>query len=1090
MNIYKIFVFSFFILILSLGMVSADDNITSIDSDVNNELISDYNYSIAIPDDFSDMHVATVGVGGMPKDASGNVSIAVDENEVYNQKVSPGGNFKILNELNLTDGIHSSIIKYSGDVKYTGFVENITFEKTFMSLPFEGTGDIAQIQLRRSDDPIFYVEIDYGVTGNLKVYIDNKLVLNKNCNDDRFYYVNANNLTYGIHSYQVSYNGGNHKNQVKKGSFDLSYLFTATPEYTNITIGDSLEFYVDFVDDASLKYNVKMNGATKKYYQNFIELSDFKPGENIVEFSAKYNSVTKKIPVTIYVSPDLKVPETIYYRNTESIKFGVDDTTKGKLDIKVDGNEYKTADIRSAKTEVPLENLTLGKHSVTIGWYDENGKLMKEYEKDVNVIPYVETRLWIKDLDGIAFKAPEEIDGILKVTGMVNEDVEVKNGSALIPVGKIYSGKHNLEITYNDTTWKYNITAYKDSPDWEIQVNYREKIHGYEWMQELELQEYPYEITNMPDGLTGTLTVYQDGEYEFKTSGFIPGGFEIEPKFGKPGKHTVTFVYSGDDYFKACNKTVSYTLTDFMDVYFKDYTAYVKLPYDASGTLTLYINGKTYESKKLKVDREYSEDGIRRHYFDLDNLKKDKTYDIKIVYSGNYGKSTVKAKFKVDYDIELLTKSATYNENPKITFKVPFDIKNKATVTIDGVKFPYTEDDFEYNIDVSSLKPGVHNITITYPGDTIYPSKTVKDTITIDSQITTPEYDQYKLGTNIKVAIVLPDDATGNLIVEIDNKPYSSAAIKDGKAEVMLPSKEIDKYNYYAYYDGNYDTEPVSGHMSLVPKLTHTGNSKYTKNGQITVDMGSDLNATLVIFAQHIPVLQFEIKNNATIVIDKELLEPTKIIAQTIANSRADGDNYAQLDFTATLYVNNTEIISKQWYCDYSKKLDVANLEMTYNDGSVFKIKAYDLFGNAVGSGEKITVKIGTQKYNLETDSNGIASLKIKLAPETYTAKVSYGNLQVTKKITVKHALTLSKVTVKKSAKKLVLTAKINKKLKGQKITFKFNGKKYVVKTNSKGIAKATVKSSVLKKLKVGKKIKYQATYLKDTVKISVKVKK
>jgi len=64
------------------------------------------------------------------------------------------------------------------------------------------------------------------------------------------------------------------------------------------------------------------------------------------------------------------------------------------------------------------------------------------------------------------------------------------------------------------------------------------------------------------------------------------------------------------------------------------------------------------------------------------------------------------------------------------------------------------------------------------------------------------------------------------------------------------------------------------------------------------------------------------------------------------------------------------------------------------------------------------------------------------------------------------------------------------KALKNKKVTFKFKGKKYKAKTNKKGIAKVTVKKSVLKKLKVGKKVKYQVTYLKDTVKRSVKVKK
>ena len=89
--------------------------------------------------------------------------------------------------------------------------------------------------------------------------------------------------------------------------------------------------------------------------------------------------------------------------------------------------------------------------------------------------------------------------------------------------------------------------------------------------------------------------------------------------------------------------------------------------------------------------------------------------------------------------------------------------------------------------------------------------------------------------------------------------------------------------------------------------------------------------------------------------------------------------------------------------------------------------------------------------------------------------------------------LTLKKVTVKKSAKKLVLTAKLTKGktlIKGKKITFKFKGKTYKAKTNKKGVAKVTIKKSVLKKLKVGKKVKYQAKYGKLTKKVTVKVKK
>ena len=128
----------------------------------------------------------------------------------------------------------------------------------------------------------------------------------------------------------------------------------------------------------------------------------------------------------------------------------------------------------------------------------------------------------------------------------------------------------------------------------------------------------------------------------------------------------------------------------------------------------------------------------------------------------------------------------------------------------------------------------------------------------------------------------------------------------------------------------------------------------------------------------------------------------------------------------------------------------------------------------------------------MTTDANGIAKIKITDVPKKYTMTTTYDGKSVKNTVIVKQVLKAKKVTVKKTAKKFTLkaTLKINGKLvKGKVITFKFNGKTYKVKTNKKGIAQKTLDKKVIKKLKKGKTYTVKVTYLKDTIKTTVKVK-
>ena len=133
----------------------------------------------------------------------------------------------------------------------------------------------------------------------------------------------------------------------------------------------------------------------------------------------------------------------------------------------------------------------------------------------------------------------------------------------------------------------------------------------------------------------------------------------------------------------------------------------------------------------------------------------------------------------------------------------------------------------------------------------------------------------------------------------------------------------------------------------------------------------------------------------------------------------------------------------------------------------------------------------------LKANKNGFANYNCKaLVPGTHTFIVTFENgYKKSVDVKVNHILTLQAATIKKNTtKNLTLWPKLKtvdgKYLTEKKITLKFKEKTYKAKTNKKGIAKFTIKKDVLKKLKAGKTYQVQVTYLKDTIKKSVKVQK
>ena len=183
-------------------------------------------------------------------------------------------------------------------------------------------------------------------------------------------------------------------------------------------------------------------------------------------------------------------------------------------------------------------------------------------------------------------------------------------------------------------------------------------------------------------------------------------------------------------------------------------------------------------------------------------------------------------------------------------------------------------------------------------------------------------------------------------------------------------------------------------------------------------------------------------------------------------------------------YKNKVTVNLNPSTCKITENKDI---KVDYDGGKYFSVKIVSADGKVTASGVSVIFTINGKSTTVQTDANGIAKIKITDVPKKYTITTTYDGKSVKNTVTVKQVLKAKKVTVKKTAKKFTLKATL--KINGKKITFKLNGKTYKAKTNKKGIAKIAVKKNVIKKLKKGKKYTVKVTYLKDTIKTTVKVK-
>lgn len=673
------------------------------------------------------------------------------------------------------------------------------------------------------------------------------------------------------------------------------------------------------------------------------------------------------------------------------------------------------------------------------------------------------------------------------ITALVHIEIDGVNKTAYL-----VEGKGTLALT-NLTAKEYTVTIYYDGDDVYMPSN-NSATFTVEAKKPsavtinvtgITVGDVAKIIVNVTKGATGNVTLVIAGnETSLKVNDDGIVEFNI-PDLTARDYH-ITAIYEGDTYYDGSRNTAEFTVhriptsveLNVSDIVVGDTEIInVTVTNATTGVVLINISGTCYYSDLKDGKATFNIPGLKTGNYEA---------VVRYVENEKYANSSAAKSFKVQPLVTLEVGENNGNTTP-ITVKVSDNATGKVNVTIGNKTYEADVVNGTATVNVTNATPGKQDVTVTFDDGTGNPTvqnKTVDIPKVTGHTVTANATVVDKGNGTVEVVVTGPADAEGNVTVTIGNQTVT-VPMENGTAKVNVTGVPVGSHDVDVSYSGDDKYGAVSNRthvnvpinlptVNVVDHLVRGWNSQFDYEAVFTNEFGEVLVNTTVTF----------VVNGKPYTVKTE----THGIAR-LSETLPVGE-YTITSINPVTGENVTKKLSIVPRLIYNK-----DLTMDFVDGSHWDVLVIGDDGNPVGEGEIIDIYVNTIHYVAKTDKNGYARLKINLNPNKYHITAEYKNFKVQNNLVVKQTLKLVKKTVKvKKGKKLVLKAKLKwsngKAIKGKKIVFKFKGKKYKAKTNSKGIAKVTVKKKVTKKLKKGKKYSYSATYITNTVKGKVKVKK
>ena len=967
-----------------------------------NEVSDSGKFNVYKVDSAIDVAVSDINVGEdavinvkLADDATGEVVITVN-GEDYTAAINNGVASVTVSDLKAGD--YTVAVKYAGDNNYNAVVATSSFTVSKV----DSTMDVTVDDIVFGEDLTVNAVLPADATGEVVITVNGK-----------DYHVAIDNgkaiktiggLAAGDYTVVVKYAGDDKYSGVEvTGVVNVAKaqpvlgVVIADVDYGN---GFVIEATLTGVNNAPLNGNVLVAVNSKFYVVNVINGKGTLTGDKLAAdtygFAAawtgnnNYASVTEngdfkvnKVDSAIDVAvSDIKVGEDAVI----SVKLANDAT--GEVIITVNGEDY-TAAIENGVASATVSDLKAGDYTVAVKYAGDNNyngatgsaefsvsKITSDMDVTVNNIVFGEDLI----VDAVL---PTDATGevVITVNGK-DYHVAIDNGKAIKTIGGLAAGDYTVVVKYAGDD-KYAGVEFTDvvnvaKADAALNVI----INNVDYGNVFTVNAVLTGVNNAP--LTGDVIVTVNGKDY--TVNVVNGKGNVTGVKLAAGSYDFTAKFAGDNNYNAVSDSGKFNVNKVdsaIDVAVSDIKVgedaviTVKLLSDATGNVTVNVNGKNYNGTVINGMANVKVSGLKAD-----------TYDVAVKYSGdnNYNDAVATSSFtvsKVDPTMDVTADDIVFGEDLTVNAVLPADATGKVVIVVDGTSYTANITDGKATQVVKDLTAGYHTVGVKYGGDDKYNDVVVDGFVIVDKAqpVLGVVIADVNYGNEFAIEATLTGvnstPLNGNVIVTVNGKFYV-VNVTDGKGTLTGVKLAAGTYGFTAVWAGNDNYAAVDENGDFkVNKLNSTvavnaDDIKVGENVTVSVNVPSDATGNVIVTVDG--------KDYTVAIVDGKAV---KTIADLKANNytvtvKYAGDNNYNPNQNTTKFT-----VSK--ISDYNMNITVPSDVKVGEDAVIIVNIPKDASGN-------VTVSVGKDVYNAVI-SNGSAKVVVSgLGAGVYNVSATFAD--------------------------------------------------------------------------------------------------